>query len=89
MSGAKGLTKSQLVSLLAEKTEFKASEIKRVFEALADIAKAEIKKGNNVTIPDLVKIKVKTKKASNITPRFMNNLFIFSVVFVVMPIQWL
>jgi len=64
MSGGKGLTKSQLVSLVAEKTDLRPVDVKKVFESLAAVTEAELKKGHPVTIPDLVKIKVHDKKAT-------------------------
>jgi DNA-binding protein HU-beta len=64
MSSAKGLTKTELCSMLAEKTELKSADLKRVFEALYDIVAAELKKNHTVTIPDLCKIKIHIKEAT-------------------------
>jgi len=50
--------------MLVEKTGLKKSEIVSVFESLRDIVEAELKRGSSVTIPDLVKIKMRHKKAS-------------------------
>jgi nucleoid DNA-binding protein len=61
---SKGLTKTELCSMLAAKTELKAADIKRVFEALYDIVSDELKKNRPVTIPDLIKIKIHVKEAT-------------------------
>lgn len=64
VSKSSSLTKSALFTKLVEKTGLKKSEIVAVFEALTDITEAELKHGSSVTIPGLVKIKMRHKKAS-------------------------
>ena len=61
---SKGHTKGELYAYLAEKTDLKSADIKRVFEHLFNFVEAEVKKGNVVTIPDLCKIRTHTKPAT-------------------------
>lgn len=61
---SKGHTKSELFTYLAEKTELKSADIKRVFEHLFNFVESELKKGNVVTVPDLCKIRTHTKPAT-------------------------
>jgi len=60
---AKGITKTQLVRLLAEKLELTNKQTAAFLELLADTAVKETKKNGEFTIPGigkLVKIKAKT-----------------------------
>jgi nucleoid DNA-binding protein len=58
------VTKSELVSELAEKTNLTKNQIKDVFEALENTVADVIKSGASLTIPNLCKIYVHKKPAS-------------------------
>ena len=59
------ITKSELVSDIAEQTNLSKAQIKTVFDALTDVVEKSIKSGNAVTIPNLVKIYVHKRKATS------------------------
>lgn len=59
------VTKSELVSELAEKTGMTKSQVNEFFEALTNVVEKSMKTGNAVTIPNLVKIYVHKRKATN------------------------
>lgn len=60
------MTKSQIFSHVSEITDLTKREVIRVFEALADLALAHLKKGGvgEFVIPGLVKFVVKRKAAT-------------------------
>jgi len=59
------ITKSELVSELVSKTNFSKSQVNEFFEALTEVVEQNIKSGNTVNIPNLVKIYVHKRKATN------------------------
>ena len=59
----KVMTKSQLVSLLAEKTEITKSVVSHVLETLAGTAVAETKKNGQFVIPGIGKLVKSQRKA--------------------------
>lgn len=65
MAVSKRMTKAQIVSELAEKTNLSKKQVQSVFEALREQMKRELgKKGpGEFAIPDLVKVVVKKTKA--------------------------
>lgn len=61
-------TQTEIVNSLAEKTGMKKSEVKEIFDALTDLATAEVKKNGEFTLPGfgkLVKAKRKTREGRN------------------------
>ena len=65
---AKGLTKTQMISEIATKTGLTRKQVKDVFTATTGIIESEIKSHKHVTLFDLIKIVVKTKKATSERP---------------------
>lgn len=68
MAAEKPITKSQLVTLLAEKLEFSKKDVNAFLDALTDIAYKEAKKKGSFTLPGfgkLVKQKRKARKGRN------------------------
>ncbi|MCS6799639.1 MAG: HU family DNA-binding protein [Myxococcota bacterium] len=65
MPNAKRMTKSQLVTEIAEKTELTRKQVSAVFEALREVAKVQLgKRGpGEFVVPDMVKLKVRVRKA--------------------------
>lgn len=59
------VTKSELVSDIAAATSLSKTQINSVFTALEDIVANSVKSGKTVTIPNLCKIYVHKKPASN------------------------
>jgi len=59
------ITKSELVSDIVSKTGLTKVQINSVFEALTEVVERSVKSGNAVTIPNLVKIYVHKRKATN------------------------
>lgn len=64
-------TKSQLASDLAEKADLPKSKVSDVLTLLQDVAVAQLKATGSFTIPGLVKMVVKTKKATAASTRTM------------------
>lgn len=58
------VTKSELVSDIVSKTGLTKSQVNSVFDALTDVVEKSMKSGNSVTIPNLVKIYVHKRKAT-------------------------
>lgn len=67
-SKQKGLTKAQMISELAAKTNMTKSQIDTVLTALCDIISKEIKAGKPTIIPGLVKITLTNKPATPARP---------------------
>lgn len=65
----KRMTQTEIVDSLANKTGMKKSEVKDFFNALSDLAKKEVKKNDEFTIPGgfgkLVKTKRKAREGRN------------------------
>jgi len=62
---AKGITKTQLVRLLAEKSELSNKQTASFLELLADTAIKETKKSGEFTIPGIGKLVKAERKARN------------------------
>ncbi len=61
----KPLTKTEILSKLAEATELTKKQVESVFDALQDLIKDSIKKTDDVfTLPGLLKIRNHRKKAT-------------------------
>merc|ERR1711977_777635 len=70
MKSVKALPKGGIADALATATELKKADCSKVLDALTDLAFKEIKKGK-FTIPGLVMIKTRKKKATKATKRLM------------------
>lgn len=64
----RGLTKAQVVSELASKTNLTKSQVNDVFSSLLQIIESELKGHKPVTIPGLVKIDIRRKEATKARP---------------------
>lgn len=60
---AKGMTKSQVLSTLAEKTEMSKKDVVTLTDALMELAYSETKKNGEFTIPGLGKLVKKHRAA--------------------------
>jgi len=60
---AKGMTKSQMISALAEKAGVSKKEVVTLTEALVEMAYAEVKKSGEFTVPGLGKLIKKARAA--------------------------
>lgn len=60
-SGAKSLTKAQLVDEIAKKTELSKANVNSVFEVLAEVIDKEINAGRPVTVYGMFKVKMVRK----------------------------
>jgi nucleoid DNA-binding protein len=61
---AKPKTKSEIFSLIAEKTDLKKKDISAVFDTLAELMAKDLKRGPGVfSVPGLMKVKVVRKPA--------------------------
>ena len=58
------MSKSAIVAELAAASELKGSQVKNVFEGLAEVATKEVKKSGKFTIPGLAMIKTRMKPAT-------------------------
>lgn len=67
-SKEKGMTKAQMVSELASKTDMTKSQINDVFVSLLKIIETELKGHRPTMIPGLVKIDVRRKEATKARP---------------------
>ena len=61
---AKGMTKSDFLAALAEKSGLQKKDVNAVLEALDGIAVAELKKHGELTLPGLVKLRAVHKPAA-------------------------
>lgn len=57
------MTKSELIKAVAASAALPARDVETVLSALAEVASAALVTGNDVTIPDLVKLKTKIRAA--------------------------
>lgn len=67
MATAKRLTKAQIISELAEKTNLTKKDVAAVFDELRELIRRELTKRGSpeeFVIPDLLKLKVKKVKAT-------------------------
>ena len=60
---AKGMTKSEFIGEVAEKSGLSKKDVNAVLDAVFSIASAQLKKGNEVTLPNLAKLKAVHKPA--------------------------
>jgi nucleoid DNA-binding protein len=67
-SKEKGMTKSQVISELASKTNLTKSQVNDIFASLMNIIESELKGHRPITIPGLVKIDVRRKEATKARP---------------------
>lgn len=65
---AKGLTKSQMASEVAEKAGLSKAQVNDVFAVLTSLIYSEVKAGRPVSLPGLVKISLNHKKATPARP---------------------
>merc|ERR1719359_2464387 len=70
-SGKKAMTGGEIVKTIAEKTGLKPKEVKGVFDELQTVAYAEVAKTEKFTIPQLVTLKLRHKKATKAGVRTM------------------
>lgn len=67
MAAAKGMTKTEIITHLHEKTELSKKQIGEFFEVLAELVKQELTgrgRPGVITIPNLVKIQKREKPAT-------------------------
>lgn len=60
---AKGLTKSEFIGEVAEKSGLSKKDVNAIFDAVLHVAVEQLKKGNEVTLPGLAKMKAVHKPA--------------------------
>ena len=51
------MTQTEIVSALADKTGLKKTEVKGLFDAVAELATKEVKKNGEITLPRFGKLK--------------------------------
>ena len=61
---AKGMTKTDFIAAVAEKAGIEKKQAAAVLEAIGEVSMAELKGGNEVTLPGLIKMKVSIKPAT-------------------------
>ena len=71
MKAARAAPKGEIASQLAESAGLKKSEVMQLLDALADIGTKELKKAGKFTLPGLVMIKTRKKKATKGGKRMM------------------
>ena len=57
------MTQTEIVSALADKTGLKKTEVKGLFDAVAELATKEVKKNGEFTLPGFGKLKKTQRKA--------------------------
>jgi DNA-binding protein HU-beta len=57
------MTQSEIVNTLADRSGLKKSDVKGLFDALADLATNEVKKNGEFTVPGFGKLKKTHRKA--------------------------
>lgn len=63
MASTKRLTQTEIIGSLAEKSGLKKADVKGLFDALADLAAAEVKENGEFTLPGFGKLVKATRKA--------------------------
>ncbi|OLQ06689.1 Major basic nuclear protein 2 [Symbiodinium microadriaticum] len=71
MKAARAAPKGEIAKQLAESTGLKKSDVMSVLDTLADIGTKELKKAGKFTLPGLVMIKTRKKKATKAGKRMM------------------
>jgi nucleoid DNA-binding protein len=61
---AKGLTKTEFISTLAQKAGIEKKQANAVLAAVGDIVVDELKKNGEVTLPGLLKMKIRVRPAT-------------------------
>ena len=57
------MTQTEIINALAEKSGLKKTEVKGIFDALAELATKEVKKNGEFTLPGFGKLKKTNRKA--------------------------
>ena len=57
------MTQTEIINALAEKSGLKKTEVKGMFDALAELATKEVKKNGEFTLPGFGKLKKTNRKA--------------------------
>jgi len=57
------ITQTEIINALAEKSGLKKTEVKGMFDALAELATKEVKKNGEFTLPGFGKLKKTNRKA--------------------------
>jgi len=57
------MTQTEIINALAEKSGLKKTEVKGLFDALAELATKEVKKNGEFTLPGFGKLKKTNRKA--------------------------
>lgn len=65
---ARSITAAQVKALIAERTSLSKKDVASVLEALVAVVAEELKAGNPVTVPGLVKVKLVRKPARPARP---------------------
>jgi DNA-binding protein HU-beta len=60
---AKGMTKSEFIGEVAEKSGLSKKDVNAVFEAVLNVAVEQLKKGHELTLPGMAKLKAVHKPA--------------------------
>ena len=71
MKSVRAAPKSEIASQLADGAGLKKSDVMKVLDSLADIGAAELKKAGKFTLPGLVMIKTRKKKATKAGKKMM------------------
>merc|ERR1719265_2482105 len=71
MKGAKSIGKSQIAETCAEASGVAKKDVGKILDALAELGATEVKKTGKFTIPGLVMIKTRLKKATKAGKREM------------------
>ena len=61
---AKGMTKSDFIAAVAQKAGLDKKQATAALDAIGDVVVGELKGGNEVTLPGLLKLKVSIKAAT-------------------------
>lgn len=62
-AAAKRMTQTEIINQLAEKSGMKKADVKGMFDTLAELAAAEVKKNGEFTLPGFGKLVKATRKA--------------------------
>merc|ERR1712188_127565 len=70
-AGKRAMNMSAMSQTIAEKTELKPKNVRAVFNALSEIAQAEVSRTQKFTIPHIVTLKLKHKPATKAGNKMM------------------
>ena len=65
---AKGMTKSEFIAAVADKASMEKKHVSAFLEAVSEVVVAQLKSGNEVTLPGLLRMKVSLKPATSERP---------------------